>query len=309
MKIENKLSVIIPVYNWDITLLVEALAREIVSGNLHDEIEIVIADDCSSSEYREKNQQEVNKHFFCRYYEQKKRGGRSVVRNFLVKQTKHPFVLMLDADMLPDKENFLSEYRQQITSDQKIICGGYSYKKRILQGKEYDFYFYKGQQTEEISVKERNETPWRYLFTGNVLAHRDVLNTIGFDENFINYGYEDIEWGIRLSCNYPVHHIENTCSHLGLIPKKKAFVRMRSSIPNFLRLKTLHPELFSRTGAAKISRMFSMLPDPFLRGLDKILSGFFNLLHNNFLCHFLFQLDKAVLLAMRPDEEVVSNDS
>ena len=54
MKIGNELSVIIPVYNWDITLLVEALAREIVRGNLYDEIEIVIADDCSSSEYKKK---------------------------------------------------------------------------------------------------------------------------------------------------------------------------------------------------------------------------------------------------------------
>ena len=310
MKIGNELSVIIPVYNWDITLLVEALAREIVSGNLYDEIEIVIADDCSSREYREKNQQEINKYSFCRYYEQKKRGGRSVVRNFLVKQTKYPFVLMLDADMLPDKDNFLSEYRQQISlPDQKIICGGYSYKKRILQGREYDFYYYKGKKTEEISAKERNETPWRYLFTGNVLVHRDVLDKIGFDENFVNYGYEDIEWGIRLSCNYPIHHVDNTCSHLGLIQKNKAFVRMRSSIPNFLRLKTLHPELFSRTGAAKMSRMFCVFPDFFLRSLDKILSSLFNFLHNNFLCFFLFQLDKAVLLALRPDEEVASIDS
>ena len=71
MKIGNILSVIIPVYNWDITLLVEALAREIIRGKLHDEIEIVIADDCSSSEYREKNKQVISKHFFCRYYEQK----------------------------------------------------------------------------------------------------------------------------------------------------------------------------------------------------------------------------------------------
>jgi len=248
MKIGNELSVIIPVYNWDVTLLVEALAREIVSANLYNEIEIVIADDCSSREYREKNQQEINKHSFCRYYEQKKRGGRSVVRNFLVKQTKHPFVLMLDADMLPDKENFLSEYRQQISLNQKIICGGYSYKKRILQGREYDFYYYKGKKTEEISAKERNETPWRYLFTGNVLVHRDVLDKIGFDENFVNYGYEDIEWGIRLSCNYPIHHVDNTCSHLGLIQKNKAFARMRSSIPNFLRLKTCIQNFFPGPG-------------------------------------------------------------
>ncbi len=309
MKIGNELSVIIPVYNWDITLLIEALAREIVRGNLYDEIEIIIADDCSSNEYREKNQQEINKHFFCRYYEQKIRGGRSVVRNFLIKQAKHPFVLMLDADMLPDKDNFLSEYRQQITSDRKILCGGYSYTKRILQGKEYDFYYYKGKKTEEISAKERNETPWRYLFTGNVLVHRDVLNKIGFDEDFVNYGYEDIEWGIRLSSNYPIYHFDNTCSHLGLIQKDKAFVRMRSSIPNFLRLKTLHPYLFSSTGAAKVSRMFCILPEFFLRGLDKILSSLFNLLHNNFLCLFLFQLDKAVLLALRPDTDVGSQDS
>ena len=139
MEIGNELSVIIPVYNWDITQLIQALAKEIAGEKLCDTVEIIIADDCSDSEYKEKNKKEISKHLFCKYFELEKRGGRPVMRNFLIKQVKRPFVLMLDADMLPDKDNFLSEYLQQITSGRKIICGGYSYKKRILHGREYDF--------------------------------------------------------------------------------------------------------------------------------------------------------------------------
>jgi glycosyltransferase involved in cell wall biosynthesis len=297
------------VYNWDITLLVGALAREVINGNLSAEIEIVIADDCSKQEYKEKNKKALSTYSFCRYFEQEERLGRSGIRNFLIKETKHPHVLMLDADMLPDTDNFLAEYLQQITSDLKVICGGYSYKTRIMQGREYDFYVYKGKKTEEIPARERNKTPWRYLFTGNVLVPRQVLDAIAFDEEFVGYGYEDIEWGIRLFSLYPIHHIDNTCSHLGLVQKDTAFIRMRSSISNFLRMETLHPELFSRTGAARMSRVFFIFPEPLLKGLDKMLSSLFHVLHINSLCFILFQLDKAVLLALSPGNNIGSKDS
>ena len=76
MKNGNGLSVIVPVYNWDITLLVEALAREVVNRNLRDEVEIIIADDCSNQEYKDKNVKAISAYSFCRYYEQEERLGR-----------------------------------------------------------------------------------------------------------------------------------------------------------------------------------------------------------------------------------------
>ncbi|RUM41093.1 MAG: glycosyltransferase family 2 protein, partial [Desulfocapsa sp.] len=174
---------------------------------------------------------------------------------------------------------------------------------RILSGRAFDFYVYKGKKTEEIPADERNKMPWRYLFTGNVLVPREVLKTIDFDEQFIGYGYEDIEWGIRLFSRYPIHHIDNTCSHLGLVGKDVAFSRMRNSIPNFQRIEALHPGLFYQTGAARMARIFSVLPKPLLKELDTILSRLFAVLSINILCFYLFQFDKAVLLALASENE------
>lgn len=308
MQIEKKISVIIPVYNWDIRLLVDKLACEIVNDDLSSVIEVLVADDCSELEYKENNKQHISKYTFFKYFELEKQLGRSKVRNFLVQKTKYPYILMLDADMLPDKDSFLAEYFSHITSDQRIVCGGYSYKTRICMGREYDFYVYKGKKTEEIQADIRNETPWRYLFTGNVLVPRKVLNTIELDEQFIGYGYEDTEWSIRLFKKYPIYHVDNTCSHLGLVRKDIAFNRMRGSIRNFLRIKALHPELFSQTGAARMARFLSVIPGFLLATLDRLLVAFFNLLQIDSICYYLFQLDKAVLLALKPDNERKTDD-
>ena len=48
-----------------------------------------------------------------------------------------------------------------------------------------------------------------------------------FNEQFTGYGYEDIEWGLRLANRWKVQHIENTASHLGLVTKSAALEKMR----------------------------------------------------------------------------------
>ncbi len=292
------LSIVIPVYNWDIAQLLDALTAEIAGIGFDRYIEIIIADDCSDESYRNVNRKKAQPFDRVAYHDMANRLGRAAVRNFLAKKAAGDYILFLDADMLPDNRTFLSNYLHSISQGYKIICGGISYRQRILHDGIYDFSVYKGKKTEWLAAQKRAAVPWRYLFTSNVLIHRSVLDEVRFDEKFSAYGYEDIEWGIRLAQQFTIQHVDNTCSHLGLVPKDLVFERMHQSIPNFLWLSRLHPTAFQETGVAGFIRIIQKIDRSFLEKFDAVCCKLFYMLNNSKLLYLLFQIDKVVLLAL-----------
>ncbi|HHB77581.1 MAG TPA: glycosyltransferase family 2 protein [Desulfobulbus sp.] len=295
---QKLLSVIIPVKNWDVGLLLDALLGEIISSKLEDHVEIIIADDCSKEQYRRMNRAHVQQKDCIFYYERKQCMGRAAIRNDLLKKASGTYILFLDADVLPDNPDFLKTYLTCVRENEPVVCGGVSYRNRTLLEKKYDFYLYKGKHTEWLPVEKRQQAAWRYFFSANVLIKRSILERISFDERFSGYGYEDIEWGIRLDKACGIHQIENTCSHLGLIEKQKAFSRMRSSIENFLLLQELHPNIFHQTGVAPVAEKLKCCPSFLLRSMDALCSACFALSPWHKISLLFFQMDKAVLLAL-----------
>ena len=291
------LSVIIPVQNWDIGLLLDALLTEISSSALEEHLEIIIADDCSKEHYRRINRLHTGRADCIAYYERKHCLGRAAIRNDLLSRAIGSYILFLDADVLPDNTDFLETYLACIEKKEPVVCGGVSYRRRILMERKYDFYLYKGKRTEWLPAKKRQLAAWRYFFSANVLIKRSILDRISFDERFSGYGYEDIEWGIRLDKVFGIHQINNTCSHLGLVEKQKAFSRMRSSIDNFMLLQKIHPEVFHQTGIAGMIKFLDGFPSVLLRAMDAICCSGFRISPLHWVSFFLFQLDKAVLFA------------
>ena len=292
------LSVIIPVLDWDLGPLLDRLTAEIDEAGLAAEVEIIVADDCSGEEIRRRNRIAAGGHDSVTYYELAERAGRSGTRNNLLARARGRFILFLDADVLPDSSFFLRNYLRETRAGHPVVCGGISYRKRILGGRDYDFALYRGRRTEWLPAARRQQAPWRYLFTGNVLLRRDILDRVGFDESFSGYGYEDVEWAIRVGRRAPIRHIDNTCSHLGLVDKKTAFVRMRRSTANYMKLARLHPEEFSQARVFRWYRVLRAWPRPLLRNLDRGLAALFGLSPWQGVAYLLFQLDKAVLLAL-----------
>ena len=295
---QKLLSVIIPVRNWDIGPLLNALLAEISSSAMGDHLEIIIADDCSEKRYRRINQVHVQQADCISYYERKHCRGRAAIRNDLLMRASGTYILFLDADVLPDKPDFLETYFACVRKDEPVVCGGVSYKSRMLLDKKYDFYLYKGKRTEWLPAKKRQQVAWRYFFSANVLIKRSILERISFDERFSGYGYEDIEWGIRLDKAFGIQQIDNTCSHLGLIEKHRAFSRMRSSIDNFMLLQKMHPNTFRQTGVAPVAKKLGRCPSFVLRSMDAICSSCFALSPWHRASLLFFQVDKAVLLAL-----------
>ncbi|MCF6187440.1 MAG: glycosyltransferase [Desulfobulbaceae bacterium] len=289
------LSILIPVYNWDIGPLLDRVHGQ--SLRLPDgvQIEILVLDDGSSKKYD--NDALAGQLPLVRYEESKVNRGRAATRNALLKRAQGEFILFLDADMLPDHDDFLRMYLDQCRQGAEIICGGISYAQNNQNRPEYDFYLYKSRRTEALPADIRNRNPWRYLFTSNIMVRRDIVELVRFDPRFTGYGFEDIEWGIRLGDSYTICHIDNPCSHMGVMTKKEVVAKMRDSIVNYSLLVALHPVETGRGGAARMASFLKFFPRVLLSAVDRLLAALFYRLSWNPLLFYLFQAQKAVLLA------------
>ena len=292
-----------PIYNWDISLLLEKLAAEIRSSNFHEAVELVLIDDCSTDlTARDTNEKEAYKHLAAgikiKYSGLRHNIGRSLIRNKLVEQAAGEFILFLDGDSLPNRPDFLGTYVSYISENRwDVVCGGRNYISRIMYGEEFDFSVYLGNKVEVKSTEIRSETPWRYLYTSNILVRKSVFLKTPFDERFSGYGYEDAEWGIRLGKKYKVLHIDNTVSHLGLVTKETAYAKMQDSIKNYALLAKLHPEAFRESSIYKVTGRLIFLPVSVLDLLAAVSGKLFSSLNNNKISFLFFQFSKAVLCA------------
>ncbi len=296
-----RISILIPVYNWDLSLLLKSILREIDEFDLSREAEVLVIDDSSS----DAGLLAGNAAFiagqarpFLQYRELASNVGRSAVRNMLADRAAGEFLLFLDCDVLPDAPDFIRSYLSHAAGDGfDVLCGGISYRTRVLKGREYDYHAYLGNRKEVKAAALRNLAPWRHILTSNIMVRKGVFQTTHFDERFTGYGYEDIEWGVRLARKFRVLHIDNTASHLGLVTRERAYEKMRNSVPNYLLLKEICPEAFAASGISKVAGLLTSCSGALLNLLDPALKGLFLKSASDRLAFIFFQLDFAVLLA------------
>ena len=88
------ISICIPVYNFNITSLVNELSNQVNSLNIP--CEIIVIDDCSEN-FKRINKIECEKHT---YIELSENIGRARIRNLFLKYAKYEYLLFLDCDSL-----------------------------------------------------------------------------------------------------------------------------------------------------------------------------------------------------------------
>ena len=296
-----RLSVLIPVYNWDLSFLLKSILKEIDDFTLAAEVEVIVMDDSScDAELLAKNAAFVagNVRPFLKYRALGSNVGRSAIRNMLAEEAHGEFILFLDCDVLPDTPDFIRNYLSHAKGDGfDVVCGGISYRTRVMKGAEYDYHAYLGNKKEVKAAALSNLAPWRHILTSNIMVRKSVFQTTHFDERFTGYGYEDIEWGVRLAEKFRVLHIDNTASHLGLVTRAKAYEKMRNSVPNYLLLKDLCPEAFAASAISKVVGPLTSCSISLLSLLDRSLKGLFLESTSDRLAFVFFQLNFAVLLA------------
>jgi hypothetical protein len=105
------------------------------------------------------------------------------------------------------------------------------------------------------------------------MVRRDVFDAEAFDEGFRGWGWEDVEWGARVSRRFPILHIDNPATHLGLDTPEVLAGKYEQSVENFARLAARHPDLVARYPSFKAAQLLKTWPGvPRWRGLLKRLA-------------------------------------
>lgn len=201
--------------------------------------------------------------------------GRAHARNRLIAHANADWLLMLDADMLPDADTFLSHYLDTIKADPApgLVAGGFSLQ-HITATRKQRLHAAQSKASECLPASQRARAPGLHVFTSNILVHRAVLDQVQFDEGYTGWGWEDVDWGLRVAKAFPVRHIENTATHLGLDDTAQLMQKYESSGENFARLAALHPGDVSAMNLYKASKRLKSFPArPLLRGLTKMLAA------------------------------------
>ncbi len=119
-------------------------------------------------------------------------------------------------------------------------------------------------QTETLTAAQRSLAPEKYVYTSNLLVQRRVFEAVRFDENFTGYGWEDVEWALRASQSFPILHVDNSASHLGLDPAPMMAAKFEQSAANFSRMVQGHRALVETFPIYSAARVLKRLP---LRGV------------------------------------------
>ena len=187
--------------------------------------------------------------------------GRSQARNRLTILAETDWVLLLDADMKPDDDDFLKRYLDAAEAAEvpALIPGGFSLR-HAHPTDETRLHAAQSIASECLPAEMRAKAPGRYVFTSNILVHKAILDTVQFDDGFEGWGWEDVDWGLRIADAYPIHHIDNPATHLGLDTDKALMQKYGGSGANFAYAVARQPEALKATPVYKVAKTLSRLP-------------------------------------------------
>lgn len=225
------LSICIPVYNYTIDLLVNALSIQIKS--VHPDCEIIVIDDASNDLLTKERNRNVATNTGIKYIELNQNIGRAAIRNSFLKYAQNDYLLFLDCDSGIPSDNFLDYYYRE-TGKKQVVCGGRIYPPEPPTS-EYKLHWEYGRRQESKPVDIRNADPYKSFMTHNFMIHKDILKKIRFDENILTYGHEDTVYGCELKLEgIPIQHINNPVIHQQLESSIVFIQKTKSSIRNLI---------------------------------------------------------------------------
>ena len=251
-----KLSVLIPCFRDDPTPLLAAL------DHADPAIEIVVLDDGSNDPAMALRiattvrGMEIATRFICLGANQ----GRAEGRNRLAAVARGEYLLFLDSDMLPDAPDFLLRWRYLIDlEDPAVAFGGFSLDQ-TPRTRIHAVHRALSLRSDCLPVAERRKAPEKYVFTSNLLIRRDIFEAEPFDSGFTGWGWEDVEWGMRVSRRHPIAHIDNPATHLGLAPAAAMAAKFEQSAANFARVVAAHADIVCSYPSYRAARALKRAP-------------------------------------------------
>ncbi len=226
------LSILIPIYNYNVYPLVLELHRQCLECEI--EFEIVCQDDASGSNLNVENEK-INLLSNSSFKSLKENIAHRKNRNLLAEKAKYNYLLFIDGDSNMISSNYISNYIQNI-QDFDIVYGGRLHPNLCPSDMQKLRWKY-GKYTEDKTCENRKKTPFKSLLFNNTLIKKECFNKVKFDSFLIKYGHDDTQLSYQLSLlEAKVNHINNPIEH-GDIDNNSSFIsKMKSSLENLIYL-------------------------------------------------------------------------
>lgn len=258
--VQPRLSILTPFYKESPALLLEALGRD--SAMQGGDIEIILIDDGS-------RQPDLTEAVIACLEAQpypaslitlSENEGRAAGRNHLMQAAQSKYFLFLDSDMLPDSQSFIQTWLDTIDHDRPdVVFGGFSLDQ-ASDDQAYALHRAMASHSDTVGAEVRRQSPEKYIFTSNLLIRADILAEEGFDPAFTGWGWEDVEWSMRVSKRWTIGHIDNTATHLGLDTAETVAAKYEQSVANFARVIAAHRTIVAGYPSYKVAKFLSMTP-------------------------------------------------
>ena len=265
-----KISLLIPVLDYDIVALVHSMKNAM--GKVPELHEIIIGDDGSLPEYREKYRSlEGNG---VKLIVSGKNIGRASIRNMLAREAKGDYLLFIDADaMLPaTAEAYLRKWISK-AGLARVLSGGILYHESPPGDPDKLLRWKYGMMKEQKKAADRNKHSNAGFSTFNVLIEKSVFSKIRFNEELRQYGHEDTLMGYQLrKAGISILHVDNGLIHEGLESNKEFLAKTKLGIEN---LSKLYDMVTDRKAFSQTVRMLRLYNKLRLFRLTRILAGVF----------------------------------
>ena len=164
------LSILIPIYNFDVRSLVEELHRQAKLAGT--EFEIILLDDHSDRVFHIINQ-ELSTFGNVVYQRLKENVGRSKIRNLLARQAQYPYLLFMDCDSKVVKKDYIDTYLKKIVPN-TVLYGGRTYQNTPPKEQQHRLHWFVGKAREEKRASERQKQAWHSFMTNNYLIPKET---------------------------------------------------------------------------------------------------------------------------------------
>lgn len=215
------LSILIPVYNYNVLPLVNELVKQCSFNGI--DFEILCQDDASNSSENILNQ-EINLLPNCSFFVNETNLGRGKNINSLSLKAIYDWLLILDCDTFPTQNDFVKKYIDAISNlKNNILFGGIIYENKKPESDQLLRWVY-GNKRETVTI-----------LTSNLIIKKEVFLQYPFDESITKYGYEDLLFFSVLKANhFEISQIDNPTFHLNLETSKAFLNKTKIALENLV---------------------------------------------------------------------------